>query len=286
MRPFRGETATLQRNAVRSWLAVRPACDIILIDDEADTTREAVRDLPVRVVSDVTRSGLGVPLFDSMLEAGASAAMGDILVCTTADVLFPPNFAAAVSDAVDAMEGGDYLLVIGRRNLTEPIALDLTDPDWCTKACQSVKEDALTFRQGIDTWIYPTRVRLRPPPFPIGRHGTDGWAVYEMKRRGVPVIDLTPDVTLLHQHHAKMSMSDPRFYQEMRDCVRLFDGMAEKALNLLDADWIFSRGRLRRPRGLRRLHAAMSLFRPYRYLLGLRRRILLPHLYGPEPHAR
>src|SRR5262249_45311125 len=129
-------------------------------------------------------------------------------------------------------------------------------------------------------WVHPRRLTVQPPPFPIGRHGTDGWIVYEMKRRGIPVVDVTPDVRLIHQFHQKPSPREPRYLNEMRDCVRLFDGMAERALSVLDADWLLQGGRLRRPAGLRRLHAAMSLFRPYRWAIGRRRRVKLPHLYG------
>lgn len=281
MRPFRGEAADLQRNAIRSWLAVRPACEVVLIDDEEGTTPGAVADLGVRTVSGVRRSGLGVPLFDSFLEAGAENATGDVLVCTTADVLFPPNFADVVASVERAMDGADYLLVSGRYDLARPIHVDFAEPGWF----DAVRAEVWTarrpdYRSGIDTWVYPRRVRLRPPPFPVGRHGTDGWAVYDMKRRGIQVIDVTGELCLVHQHHGKPAGRDPRFHEEMRDCARLFDGMAEHALNLLDADWLWRDGRLERPRGFRRLHSAMSLFRPYRFLVGQRRRLRLPHLYG------
>lgn len=289
MRPFRGDMATLQRSAIQSWLAVRPACEVVLVEDELGTTRGAVADLNVTVIADVRRAGSGVPLYDALVEAGARYTSGEMLVCTTADVLFPPNFAQIVEAVGQAMAGSPFLLVAARVDLPPGLRVDVTNPAWfaaATAACP----DRPRPRSGIDMWVYPRSVDMQPPPFPIGRHGTDGWVVYEMKRRNIPVIDATPDLRLLHQWHAKGNTRDPRFHAEMLDCVRLFEGMAEKALNIFDADWLWHNGRLRRPRGFRRMHAALSLFGPYRTLVGWRRRRRLPHLYdsaaqGAAPRA-
>jgi hypothetical protein len=274
MRPFVGEFAALQRNAILSWLAVRPAFHVVLIEDEATTTMDAVGDLPVSIRSGVRRSGLGAPLFDSFVETGARDAVGDTLVCTTADVLFPPRLGEVLEAVKRDMRGRDYLVVAGRHDVS---ALpDVGEPSWFESMRADVRPD---YRRGIDMWAHPAGLDLRPPPFPIGRHGTDGWVVYDMKRRGIPVIDVTADAPMIHQTHAKPAAADPRFHDEMLECVRLFDRMAERAMNLLDADLLWRNGRLTRPRGLRGLHASMSLFTPYRFLVGRRRRYKLPHLY-------
>jgi len=289
MRPFRGEMAVLQRSAIRSWLAVCPGCDVVLIDDEQGTTQAAVGDLHVTVVTDVRRAPSGVPLYDAFVEAGARHTSGDMLACTTADVLFPPNFMQVIEAVAHAMAGRPYLLVAARVDLPAGLRVDPSGPAW-TAMANAACPDGPRPLSGIDLWVYPRSIPMQPPGFPIGRHGTDGWVVYEMKRRGIPVIDATPELRLLHQWHAKATSRDPVFHAEMLECVRLFEGMAEKALNLYDADWLWRGGRLCRPRGFRRIHAALSLFGPYRALVGWRRRRKLPHLYGPAitgsaPHA-
>jgi hypothetical protein len=280
MRPFVGEFAALQRNAILSWLGVRPAGRVVLVDDEAGTTAAAVVGLPVTIRSGVRRSGLGAPLFDSFVELGGRDAVGDTLVCTTADVLFPPRLGDVLDAVRREMRGRDYLVVAGRHDVRA--APDVGQPSWFESLRADVRPD---YRRGIDMWAYPSRMALRPPPFPIGRHGTDGWVVYDMKRRGIPVIDITAETPMIHQTHGKPAAADPRFHDEMLDCVRLFDGMAERAMNLLDADLLWRNGRLTRPRGLRRLHASMSLFTPYRFFVGQRRRYKLPHLYRTHPEV-
>jgi hypothetical protein len=280
MRPFVGEFARLQRNAIVSWLAVRPACRVVLVDDEAGTTAAAVAGLPVAIRSGVRRSRLGAPLFDSFVDVGGRDAVGDTLVCTTADVLFPPRLGDVLDAVRREMRGRDYLVVAGRHDVSS--APDTAQPSWFESLRADVRPD---YRRGIDMWAYPSRMALQPPPFPIGRHGTDGWVVYDMKRRGIPVIDVTAEAPMIHQTHDKPAAADPRFHDEMLDCVRLFDGMAERAMNLLDADLLWRNGRLVRPRGLRRLHASMSLFAPYRFFVGQRRRYKLPHLYRAQPEV-
>jgi len=283
MRPFRGETAQLQLNTVRSWLATTPACEVILAEDEEGTTRQAVSGLGVRVVDGVRRAASGVPLFDSFVEQGIAHARGDIVVCSTADVLVPPDFTAVIEAAAGAFDGGDYFLAAGRHDLRRPLQVDFDAPDWFARVHRAVRaEGQRAGHQYVDLWAHPRRLPFRPPPLPMGRYGTDGWAVYEMKRRGIPVVDISDSVCLVHQPHPRAASDDPGFLRECREVVRLFDGMAEHAMSLLDADWLWRDDRLVRPTGLRRLHAAMSLFPPYRSMVGLRRRLRLPHLYGAE----
>ena len=130
----------------------------------------------------------------------------------------------------------------------------------------------------LDLWVYPKSLRWDAPPMPIGRGGMDGWAVWKMRTAGVSVIDFSEDITLVHQYHDRPARRDPLFHEEFLECLRLFDSMVENAMSLLDADWMLVNGRLQRPKGLRRIHSALSLFPPWRFLIGQRRRLLSPYL--------
>jgi hypothetical protein len=104
MRPFHGQIGEVQRNAVRSRLSVRPACEVLLVDDEEGTTPDAVRDLSVRVIREVKRSAMGAPLLDDLLRVGAEHASYRVLAYVTADVLLPPNL-AEVALSLDSIMG-------------------------------------------------------------------------------------------------------------------------------------------------------------------------------------
>ena len=40
-KPFRGHIAVIQTNAIRSWLELEPACEVILFGDEEGTAEVA-----------------------------------------------------------------------------------------------------------------------------------------------------------------------------------------------------------------------------------------------------
>ena len=281
MRPFHGTIGEVQRSAIRSWLSIRPACEVLLVDDEEGTTAAATNDLGVRVLHGVERSPMGAPLLGDLLRVGAAEASHPVLAYITADVLLPPNFADVVMALDRLMADRAYFAIAGRYDMLVPFSLDFDASNWFSSLQAALQTHGRKHRHtALDLWVYRREFDVNAPPMPIGRGGTDGWAVWSMRRQGIPVVDLSDEVLLVHQHHDKPARKDPRFNGELRECVRLFESMAEDAMSLLDANWLFSEGRLRRPRGLRRLHAAMSLFRPYRFLLGLRRRYQQPHIYG------
>lgn len=285
MRPFHGNIAEVQLNAIRSWLAITPACEVILFEDEEGTTRQATTGLNVRVIDEVKRSRLGAPLLDDLLKTAAREARGELLAYITADVLLPPDFHDTMRRCHDTMAGRDYLAVGARVDMLRDLAIDFGDPRWF----EAVRVAAQTHGQphghtAMDLWVYPRSLDFAPPPFPIGRCATDGWVSYKCRRDGIPLIDVTPAVLLIHQLHERPATRSPLFYAEQLECVFLFDNIAENALSLLDTDWIYRDGRLERPRGLRWLHSRMSLFKPYRWLVGWRRKIKLPQLYRvPRP---
>lgn len=284
MRPFRGQVGDVQRNAIKSWLATGPGCEVVLVEDEEGTTAGAVRDLDVRVAAQVARSRLGAPLLGDLLTVGAQSSRGDILAYITADVLLPPNFVQVVKSCHAAMHGKPYFAVAGRVDLTQPEDFDFDSADWYRQVQDAIRRHGRPHgHSAADLWVYPKSMDLEAPPFPIGRCGTDNWAVYKMRSSGIPVIDLTTELLLVHQFHDRPAKRNPLFYEEQLECVYLFDNMAENAMSIIDADWLFEGGRIVRPRGLRRLHASMSLFRPYRMLMALQRKIRIPHLYRVDP---
>ncbi|MDO8836191.1 MAG: hypothetical protein Q7V01_11380 [Vicinamibacterales bacterium] len=250
------------------------------MDDEEGTTAEAVRGLYCRVLTQVRRSRLGAPLLDDLLRIGREHASGDIIAFITADIVAQPNL-AQVAEACHALMGGKpYLAVAGRVDLLRPVESIDSSCDWFEQLREATKLHGRPHGfSAIDLWIYPKTWAIDPPPFPIGRGGTDNWVVYKARTSRVPVVDVTADLLLIHQWHDKPARKSPRFREEFYECVRLFDNIAENAMSLLDADMILRDGQLRRPTGFRRVHSSMSLFRPYRKLLAQYRRIRKPHIF-------
>jgi len=280
MRPFHGRIAEVQLNAIQSWLAAKPACEILLVEDEEGTTAKAVRGLGCKVLTEVKRSRLGAPLLDDLLRIGREHASGDIMAFITADIVAQSNLTEIAESCHSQMDGRPYLAVAGRVDLLRPVDCDSTADDWFEQLRAATKIHGRPHGfSAIDLWVYPKSWHIDPPPFPIGRGGTDNWVVYKARTARVPVVDITPDLLLIHQWHDKPARKSPLFREEFYECVRLFDNISENAMSLLDADLVFRHGRLGRPTGFRRVHSSMSLFRPYRRLLARFRRFKMPHVY-------
>ena len=280
MRPFHGNIGEVQLNAIRSWLAIRPACEVILIDDEEGTTPAATAGLDVRVLREVKRSRLGAPLLDDLLRTAARHARHEIMAYITADVLMSPNSATEILRCHGRMQGRPYLAICSRLDMLQPLTIHFDRPDWVDEVLAATRIHGRPHgHTALDLWIYPRSLDFNCPPFPIGRCATDGWVVYKARRDGIPVIDVSSAILLIHQLHDRPAKLSPLFYEEQLECVYLFENMGENAMSLLDADWVYRDGEIRRPTGLTRLHSLMSFFRPYRFLVAQLRKYRVPHLY-------
>jgi hypothetical protein len=54
---------------------------------------------------------------------------------------------------------------------------------------------------GIDYFAFPRKLRWSLPPFAVGRPGWDNWLICRARELGVPVIDATQAVMVVHQNH-------------------------------------------------------------------------------------
>src|ERR1022692_1467240 len=87
--------ALIQRNAIVSWLALRPRPTIILFGDE-DGTAEVSRDFGLMHVPSVARNALGTPLVSDIFRK-AEAMSSDSAACyVNADIILMDDFSEAV----------------------------------------------------------------------------------------------------------------------------------------------------------------------------------------------
>src|SRR5438046_2425239 len=96
-KPFRGHFAVIQRNALRSWTLLRPACEIILFGNE-EGTEEIAQEFSVRHVSEVARNEHGTPLVNDMFEKASQLSRHDLICYLNADILLMSDFTKAVCE--------------------------------------------------------------------------------------------------------------------------------------------------------------------------------------------
>ena len=114
------------------------------------------------------------------------------------------------------------------------------------------------------------------PDFSVGRPGWDGWLVYDIRMRKIPVIDATEAITVIHQNHDYSHSKFPEKNRvggpELRKNTILAGGGANM-MTLRDADWALNKEGIERPKLPLRILSFLSLYYPWRWLLGFKRTI-------------
>jgi len=93
---FKGHTALVQRNAIRSWTQLSPRPEIILFGTD-EGTEDAAREFGVRHVAEVGRNELGTPLVSSLFESGERLSTTATLCYINADIILLGDFISAVN---------------------------------------------------------------------------------------------------------------------------------------------------------------------------------------------
>ena len=196
-KPFHGHSGVIQTNAIRSWLLLRPKCEIILFGKD-EGTAEFAAEYGVRHIPEVACSDYGTPLVNSIFSIAQESAGNNLMCYVNADIILTGDFMPSMQRA-----GNGMFLMIGRRSdLDVNELIDFDNPDW-EKELQErrCKEGKLHAVSGIDYFVFPRGLYRSVPSFAIGRTAWDNWLVYWARYSKVPVIDATRAVTAVHQNH-------------------------------------------------------------------------------------
>ena len=197
-KPFHGHTAVIQTNAIQSWTLLRPECEIILFGDEEGTTEVAAK-FRIRHMPEVDRNEYGTPLVSSMFKIAQDIAGYQFMCYANADIIL-------MSDLLQAIRGiqkQSFLLIGQRWDVDLKENWDFSKSDWEARLRAYVTESGtLHGPSAIDYFVFPRGIYHDIPPFAIGRPAWDGWIVHRARSLGVPVIDATNAVMVVHQSHS------------------------------------------------------------------------------------
>jgi hypothetical protein len=195
---FSGHVGIIQENAIRSWLSLRPTPKIILFGDDAGTA-DFARGLGVQVVTTVETNSHGTPLVSNMFSQADSMAAGDVLAFVSADIVLTQR---SIEAARIASQWSPRFLLVAQRHDADVRQLKDFDPGWEGRwAAAAVARSKLHSPGAIDWFVYPRGQYKDMPPFAIGRTSYDNWLLWHTVASGVPLIDATAFVTLMHQNH-------------------------------------------------------------------------------------
>jgi hypothetical protein len=199
-KPFEGEAGVHQRNAMTSWVLLRPRPDVILLGDEPGAS-DVCGQLGLRHVPHVARTDSGTPLISDLLTQAHDLGRGDILCYVNADIVLMQDFADALQRIISWRPKRPFLAIGGRWTVRVDDPIDFSR-DWELRLRQAVADGAwIRGPMAMDFFAFPRGLYRHPPAFAVGRPFWDNWMVYEAWVRRMPIIDLTAAATVVHQDH-------------------------------------------------------------------------------------
>jgi hypothetical protein len=237
--------ATIQRNAIQSWIKLGAEVEVILVGEEvgmADTAREfGIKHLP-----DVARNlRQGTPLVSSIFASARENSQSPLLAYVNADILLLPDLLSAAKRMSELAE--KFLLVGKRWDLDVQETLDFSE-GWDARLHQRIQaQGKLHAPAGSDYFIFPRACFENIPDFAIGRAGWDNWMIYRARRKGWPAVDATASITVIHQQHDYAHLPGGQIHHhlpETDDNIRLAGGREITRFSLLDVNRRFTAGRL------------------------------------------
>ncbi len=252
--------ATIQRNAIRSWLQMGSGVEVLLLGDEEGMAQEAKK-LGIRHVPEIKRNSSGTPLISSLFEVGRSQNNSPLLAYVNADILLFPEF---LDSARKALSLTPQFLLVGQRydlSVTRELKFAQGWQERLKKEC--AEKGRLHKPMGSDYFVYPRECFAEIPDFAIGRAGWDNWMIYHARMQRWKTIDATNEIFIIHQDHDYSHLPDgqPHYrLPETDENVRLAGGR-RTIFTLPDANWIFTQGGIKHARwSLSRLLRELEIF--------------------------
>lgn len=270
-KPFRNDINIIQRNAILSWKKLLPECEIILFGDEEGVNKTA-KEFGILDIPEIKKSEYGTPVLNSIFNLTQKIAKNQILVYLNSDIILMSDFMSAIKTIKEPI-----FLMVGRRwDLDIREKINFNNTDWEEKLKKHVIEKGkLHGFSGVDYFVFPRDLPHNLPPFIVGRPGSDNWLIYRVRSLKIPVIDATEVTTVIHQNHESSHLRVKKDHLKKKEAeinLKLAGGLTEMA-TLRDANWILTPEGLKKPSFPRIIFAKLSLFRPWRLLLAVKRKI-------------
>lgn len=190
--------STIQRNALRSWLALGDAVEVVMIGNETGMA-EVAAELGICHITQVKTNSQGTPLISSIFELGRQQNNSPYLAYVNADIILWPDLLDAIR-----LVGKNFseFLVIGQRwDLEVNQSLDPGE-NWSQDMHEWVKRDGqLHPRTGSDYFVFPRACFIDIPDFAVGRARWDNWMIFHARDQKYPVVDASQSVMVVHQNH-------------------------------------------------------------------------------------
>lgn len=237
---FRKHVKVVQLNALESWTRLNPCPKIMLLGRDAGVADVAQR-YGCEHYGARTDGEYGVPLVNHAFERAQQRARTNLMCFTNADMIFLKDFMPAV--AIVAEKFSQFLIVGRKTDLMVKEHLDFST-GWQDRLREWAKRDGrLHGAAGLDWFVFTRWLYKDIPPFAIGRRAWDNWLVWDVLKRGIPVVDATLVVLAVHQMNVRPKPADHPLIRRNR----LLAGKAGRWGRTIYAPWFLTEeGQLKR----------------------------------------
>ncbi len=187
----------IQKNAILSWKNLKIDKKIILSSDE-EGCEEFCKKYDVIYEPNVEKNKWGTPLVRSIMQNGVKYAKDDDIICfINADIILLNDFSETILNLENRLKRiQKYLLIGNKKNIKQLIDFE---NEYISKIC--LNELINDRPSGKDYFIFSRHTYNfnNIPDFAIGKYEYDSWIVGEAEYEKNIIIDITNNITALHQ---------------------------------------------------------------------------------------
>ena len=197
---FKGRFDRIQRNAITSWCRLRPRPEVILFGDDPGTA-ELAAELGLRHEPEVRRNAYNTPLVSDIFIRAQEVASNDLMAYVNSDIILMDDFMKGVTSVADQLDGQPFLGVGRKTNFEIDRLIDFDDPAWQDQLRAEARAEGREVTFDSDFFVFRRGFWPTMPEFAIGRCYWSSWFMYDARRRGVAMVDMTPSVLSIESKH-------------------------------------------------------------------------------------
>lgn len=241
-KPFTGQNAINQLNALRSWRALDYGVEIIVFGNVPGAA-EATEQVQATHVPEIECSNTGAPLFNGMVDYASRNARHEVHVYVNCDILLTHSVVEGCLLARDAFSR--FLLVGERLDLQPNVAVNVDNSTWYHHMLELSSSGALTSRGpcAVDYFAFPRGLWTNLLPVYMGRARCDQALLHHCFRNAIPVIDGSRYIAAIHQYHDYSHVSGGKSEVYLGQDYALMSelhGLRYSLLTIADAQWYLS----------------------------------------------
>ena len=269
---FSGHIGMIQRNAIISWTKLIPKCEIILLGAD-NGIKEIALELELIHIPNVKTNNYDTPRLDSAFALAQQYSTNNKMIYINSDIILFQDMVETIK-----INSINPSIITGQRwdyEVHSPI--DFNNPNWAADLKIKIESEMnLHNISGKDYFVFEKNT-IDMPPFIVGRPGWDDWLLFHMRSKGIPIIDGTKAISVIHQNHnyshSKYGESK-RVGGPERKANSSLIGSFSNIISLKEADWVLDGSKLVRPKGINRVFSLLSYCSVWRKILAIKRRLL------------